>query len=70
MRTDTDPQEKALRIAERQVESLNFDIDANRRQMVVDIERHHELMQRREMAVRLLRMLGGEAAAYAPGETG
>lgn len=54
--------EKALKLIADQIDAASADIEHNRRQMVVDVERHHELMDRRKQLVRLYQMHGGDAA--------
>lgn len=54
--------DKALKLIADQIDAASADIEANRRQMVVDVERHHELMDRRKQLLRLYQMHGGSAA--------
>lgn len=62
MTTRSATQEKALRLASGEVEAIGFDLDRN------DEERL-ELLRRREAAIKLYQMLGGEPAPYKPRRT-
>lgn len=67
MTTDlSEAQAKAIRLIEEQIEAVGFDIDANSRQTQVSLERHMELVARRKDLVKVLKMLGGKPAEYAP----
>lgn len=54
---------KALRIIERELEAIGFDLDRNARATITSIEERNELLERRKSLVRLYRMHGGDPEA-------
>ncbi|HEX2655240.1 MAG TPA: hypothetical protein VHN11_16525 [Xanthobacteraceae bacterium] len=54
--------DKALRSLADLMAANRADLKDNQRQMVVDVERHHELMDREKLLMRLYQMHGGRVA--------
>lgn len=64
MTTSPEPNAKGRQIVEQEIEAIGFEIDAIQRQQVASFEAMRGLEARRAKQAHLLRMLGGEPAAY------